>query len=96
MNFANHKDRIPMIKYSLQGTRIDNDSEEDVSAKDDLLSCSVNSNQSDESSVDDSEDTQESYNEKDAENVNQAPYYVTQTNFSVNRAENRWRSFKKK
>jgi hypothetical protein len=87
MNFADPKDRVAWNKYSRKGRWTDTDSEEDSNSIDGIFNYSLNSNQSDESSIDDSGCRQENDNEVDDEDVDQAPYYVTQNNFTVNRRE---------
>ncbi|CAM4874374.1 unnamed protein product [Rotaria socialis] len=102
MNFADPKDRVALNNYSLNGIWTDTDTEEDDNSVDEIFSCSSSSNQSDFSSVDDNqsdqdndhESSQESDDELDEEESDQAPYYITQNNYSVKRKENRWKSFK--
>jgi len=87
MNFADPNNPVAMNKYSRKGTWTDSDSEEDSNSIDGIFNYSLNSNQSDELSIDGSECRQENDNEVDDEDVDQAPYYVTQNNFTVNRRE---------
>ncbi|CAF3115316.1 unnamed protein product [Rotaria sp. Silwood2] len=94
MNFADPKDRAAMNRYSLKGTWTTTDDEEDSNSIDEISTCSFSSIQSDESSVDDSEE-QEENDELEDDDVDQAPYYVTQNSFAANRTKNRWKSFKK-
>ncbi|CAF3020524.1 unnamed protein product [Rotaria socialis] len=94
MNFTDPNERVEMTRYALNGTFDEVDNEEDENVTDFILKHSIELNNSNKCSTDDSE-IEESVIETDDENRDQAPSYVTQSYFRINRRENRWKSFKK-